>query len=117
MPCPAGSAEWPRSRAASPLFLTTAPVFAVAIMVAYRLELGLFRRLKHAERPDKPAIKIWGAAFASQGPLDAAHGAIHCIRRAEGRDPVSSKPDRVFCFCLLVAADLMSLLEDNFQST
>jgi len=56
-----------------------APVFAVAIMVATcRLELGLFRRSRHVERPAKPAIKIWGAACVSQGPLYAAHG----IRRA-----------------------------------
>jgi hypothetical protein len=87
------------------------------MITTYRLDPGLFKRSRHVERPDKPAIKIWGAAFASQGLLDAAHGAIHCIRRAEGRDPVSSKPDRVFCFCLVVAADLISPLEDNFQST
>jgi hypothetical protein len=87
------------------------------MITTYRLDSGLFRRSRHVERPDKPAIKIWGAAFADQGPLNAAHGAIHCIRRAEGCNRVSSKPDRVFCFCLVVTADLIAPLKDNFQST
>ncbi|MGC2223944.1 MAG: hypothetical protein WA624_17150 [Methylocella sp.] len=64
---------------------TTPPVFTVAIMVATcRLELGLSGARDMSSAAGKPATKIWGAAFASQGPLDAADGAIHCIRRAEG---------------------------------
>jgi hypothetical protein len=69
------------------------------------------------ERPAKPAIKIWGAACASQGPLDAGHGAIRRIRGTEGCDPVSFKPDRVFCLCLGMAAVLISSFEDYLQST
>jgi hypothetical protein len=48
--------------------------------------------------PAKPAIKIWGAACASQEPLYAASGAIRHIRRAVGCNPVSFKPIALIVF-------------------
>ncbi|MGH6820663.1 MAG: hypothetical protein ACREDU_07365, partial [Methylocella sp.] len=68
-------------------------------------------------RPAKLPTKIWGGACTSQKPLYAGHGAIRCIRRVEDCDSVSFKPDRVFCLCLVMAAELISLYEDSFQST
>jgi hypothetical protein len=60
-----------------------APVFAVAIMVASAgLSLAFSGARGMWTAPDKPAIKIWGAACVSQGPLCAAHGAIRRIHRA-----------------------------------
>lgn len=105
--------EWPRSRPTnSALPLTTAPVFAVAIMVATcRLELGLFRR------PAKPAIMIWGAACVSQGPLDAACAAIRRIRRCGKLRYGFVQTDRVFCLCQVMTAEPISFFEGYFQST
>jgi hypothetical protein len=58
-----------------------APVFAVAIMVASAGLSWVFSGDHDMwSAPDKPAIKIWGAACVSQGPLCAAHGAIRPIR-------------------------------------
>jgi len=59
-----------------------APVFAVAIMVASAgLSLAFSGARGMSSAPDKPAIKIWGAACVSQGASRAAQGAIRPIRR------------------------------------
>ncbi|HEV7911399.1 MAG TPA: hypothetical protein VGP28_10030 [Methylocella sp.] len=60
----------------------------------------------------KPAIMIWGTACASQGPLDGA------IRRAAECDPIfRSNKIAFYCFCIGMAAELISFYEDYFQST
>jgi hypothetical protein len=66
--------------------------------------------------PAKPTAKIWGAACASQGPLDAAHGAIHRLAR-QNEIRFRSNKIALFCFCVGMAAELISLCEDYFQST
>jgi hypothetical protein len=57
--------------------LTTAPVYAAAIMVAtFRLELGFSQASYDMwSALAKPAIKIWSAAYFDQGLSWAAHGA------------------------------------------
>jgi hypothetical protein len=46
--------------------------------------------------PTKPTIKIWGAACASQGPLDLADGAFRRICCAEAAIRFRSNPIAFF---------------------
>jgi hypothetical protein len=89
-----------------------APVFAVAIMVASAGLSWVFSGARGMWSA-QPAIKIWCAACVSQGASRAAQGAI----RPAPHGGMRSNKTALFCFCVGMAAELISSFEDYFQST